>query len=34
MKNNKNFPVCQIYNPTIILDKISKKWTNIQEASG
>ena len=28
------FPVCQTYKPTIMLNYISKKWTNIQEASG
>ena len=33
MWNNKKncFPLCQTYKPTIILNKISKKWTNIQE---
>ena len=24
------FPLCQIYKPAVILDLISKKWTNIQ----
>ena len=28
------FPLCQIHKPTIILNYISKKWANIQEASG
>ena len=28
------FPLCQTYKPTIILNEISKKWTNIQGASG
>ena len=27
--NKKWFPLCQTYKPTIILNKISKKWTNI-----
>ena len=25
-------PLCQTYKPAIILNLISKKWTNIQEA--
>ena len=35
-KKKKCFPLCQVYKPTIIniLNYISKKWTNIQEASG
>ena len=27
-------PLCQTYNPTVALKSISKKWTDIQEASG
>ena len=38
MWNNKKqqqicFPLCQTYKPTIILNLISKMWTNIQGAS-
>ena len=37
-KNQKQqkscFSVRRTYKPIIILNKISKKWTNIQEASG
>ena len=33
-QQKKNFPFCQTYKPTIILNLISKKWTNIQGASG
>ena len=28
------FTLCQTYRPIIILNWISKKWTNMQEASG
>ena len=32
-KQQKNcFPLCQTYKPTIILNEISKEWTNIQRA--
>ena len=35
MRRQKNcFPLCQPYKPTIILNYISKKRTNIQGASG
>ena len=33
-KKQKMFTLCQTYKPTIILNEISKKSTNIQGASG
>ena len=33
-KQQQVFSFCQTYKSTIILKQISKKWTNIQGASG
>ena len=29
-----HYPLCQTYSPTFVLKSISKRWTNMQEASG
>ena len=28
------YPLCQTYSPTVVQKSISKRWTNMQEASG
>ena len=28
------YPLCQTYSPTVVQNSISKRWTNMQEASG
>ena len=33
-KNKIYYPLCQIYSPTVLKKSISKRWTNMQEASG
>ena len=36
-KTQKNwiyYPLCQTYSPTVVYNSISKRWTNMQEASG
>ena len=33
-KRQNNFPLCQTYKPTIILNDIFQGWTNIKGASG
>ena len=33
-KNKIYYPFCQTYSPTVVKNSISKRWTNMQEASG
>ena len=33
-KNKIHNPLCQTYSPAIVYNSISKRWTNMQEASG
>ena len=33
-KNKIYNPLCQTYSPTVVLNSIPKRWTNMQEASG
>ena len=33
-KNKIYYPLFQTYSPTVVWNSISKRWTNMQEASG
>ena len=33
-KNKIHYPLCQTYSLTVVKNSISKRWANMQEASG